>query len=177
MVRGARPEMGVYAGPLSAEFAAASRELDAKALADDPATRAAGVGGRDQGGPGVSGDGAAGGCLNVVVSGQAVLKECGEAFAQAARAGVYLGPGMDGWIRGAAELAQARGDASGEAARQLEAAPHRTVKLARATEVWKALADGEVQRLLRPAAEDDAARAGEVAAEVVRLRGGAASTG
>ncbi|NKZ06303.1 hypothetical protein [Actinomadura latina] len=169
------PEMGVYAGSLSAEFAAASRDLDAKALADDPAGGVLAWAAAIRAGLVYPETARVVECLNVVVSGQAVLKECGEAFAQAARAGVYLGPGMDGWIRGAAELAQARGDASRDAARLLEEAPHRTVKLARATEVWKALlpADGELRRLLRPAAEDDAARAAEVAAEVVRLRGGA----
>ncbi|NEA27059.1 hypothetical protein, partial [Actinomadura bangladeshensis] len=169
------PEMGVFAGPLSAEFAAAARDLDAKALADDPAGAVLAWAAAIRAGLVYPETARLTESLNVVVSGQAVLRECGEAFARAARAGVYLGPGMDGWIRGAARLAQARDDASKEAARLLEEAPRRTIKLARATEVWKALlvADGEIRRLLRPAAQDDAARAGEVAAEVVRLRGGA----
>ncbi|MFG1852470.1 hypothetical protein ACGFJT_11575 [Actinomadura geliboluensis] len=170
------PELGVFAGPLSAEFAAAARALDAKALADDPAGAVLAWAAAIRAGLVYPETARLTESLNVVVSGQAVLRECGEAFAQAARAGVYLSPGMDGWIRGAARLAQARDDASKEAARLLEEAPRRTIKLARATEVWKALllADGEIRRLLRLAAEDDAARADEVAAEVVRLRGGAA---
>lgn len=169
------PETAEFAGPLSAGFAAAARELDAKALADDPA-----------GGLLAWAAGIRAGLvqpeatrlvenLNVVVSRHTVLRECGEAFTQAARAGLYLSPGMDGWIRGAAELAQARDAAAREAARLLEEAPHRTIKLARATEVWKSLLlpDGVLRELLKPAAEDDPARAAEVAAEVVRLRGGA----
>jgi hypothetical protein len=169
------PEMAVFAGPLSAEFAAAAAELDAKALADDPAGGVLAWAAAIRAGLVYPEATRLVESLNVIVSQHAVLKECGEAFAQAARAGLYLSPGMDGWIRGDADLAKARVAASREATRLLDDAPHRTIKLARATEVWKALllGDGEVRRLLRPAAEDDPARADEVAAGVVRLRGGA----
>ncbi|TYK45783.1 hypothetical protein [Actinomadura decatromicini] len=166
--------MAVFAGPLTAEFAALAAGLDAKALAEDPAGGVLAWAAAIRAGlvyPDatrlVEG-------LNVVVSAHPVLKECGEAFALAARAGVYLSPGMDGWIRGAAGLAEARRTASQDAARLLEEAPHRTVKLARATEVWKALVlkDGEIGRLLTLAAGDDPAGADAAAAEVVRLRAG-----
>ncbi|MFC4051721.1 hypothetical protein ACFOY4_18700 [Actinomadura syzygii] len=167
--------MAVFAGPLTAEFSALAAGLDAKALADDPAGGVLAWAAAIRAGlvyPDatrlVEG-------LNVVVSAHPVLKECGEAFALAARAGVYLSPGMDGWIRGAVGLAEARRTASQDAARLLEEAPHRTVKLARATEVWKALVlkDGEIGRLLTLAAGDDPAGADAAAAEVVRLRAGA----
>ncbi|MFI0372357.1 hypothetical protein ACH35V_31215 [Actinomadura sp. 1N219] len=167
-------EMAVFAGPLSAEFAAASRDLDAKALADDPAGGVLAWAAAIRAGLVYPEATRLVDALNVVVSGHPVLKECGEAFAQAARAGVYLSPGMDGWIRGAAGLAEARRAASGEAARLLDEAPHRTIKLARATEVWKALLlnDGVVRRLLEPAADDDPARVDEAVARIVRLRAG-----
>ncbi|MFI0407388.1 hypothetical protein [Actinomadura sp. 3N508] len=167
-------EMAVFAGPLSAEFAAASRDLDAKALADDPAGGVLAWAAAIRAGLVFPEATRLVDALNVVVSGHPVLKECGEAFAQAARAGVYLSPGMDGWIRGAAGLAEARREASGEAARLLAEAPHRTIKLARATEVWKALLlnDGAVRRLLEPAAGDDPARVDAAVARIVRLRAG-----
>ncbi|TDB84923.1 hypothetical protein E1264_22915 [Actinomadura sp. KC216] len=167
-------EMAVFAGPLSAEFAAASRDLDAKALADDPAGGVLAWAAAIRAGLVFPEATRLVDALNVVVSGHPVLKECGEAFAQAARAGVYLSPGMDGWIRGAAGLAEARREASREAARLLEEAPHRTIKLARATEVWKALLlnDGAVRRLLEPAADDDPARVDAAIARIVRLRAG-----
>ncbi|WP_171064519.1 hypothetical protein [Actinomadura soli] len=167
-------EMAVFAGPLSAEFAAASRDLDAKALADDPAGGVLAWAAAIRAGLVYPEATRLVDALNVVVSGHPVLKECGEAFAQAARAGVYLSPGMDGWIRGAAGLAEARRAASREAARLLEEAPHRTIKLARATEVWKALLlhDGVVRRLLEPAADDDPARVDAAVARIVRLRAG-----
>ncbi|MEU8802272.1 hypothetical protein [Spirillospora sp. NPDC048819] len=167
-------EMAVFAGPLSAEFAAMSGELDAKALADDPAGGVLAWASAIRAGLVHPEAARLTESLNVVVSRHDVLKDCGEAFARAARAGLYLSPGIDGWIRGAARLAESRRAASREAARLLDQAPHRTNKLARATEVWKALLqDGrEIHELLKPAAQDDPARAGEVAAEVVRLRGG-----
>ncbi|WP_157406284.1 hypothetical protein [Actinomadura chibensis] len=167
--------MAVFAGPLSAEFAALAAGLDAKALADDPAGGVLAWAAAIRAGLVFPDATRLAEGLNVLVSGHPVLRECGEAFALAARAGAYLSPGMDGWIRGAAGLAEARRTASQEAARLLEEAPHRTVKLARATEVWKALVlkDGEIGRLLTLAAEDDPAGADAAAAEVVRLRAGA----
>ncbi|MEV5828492.1 hypothetical protein AB0L25_23320 [Spirillospora sp. NPDC052242] len=161
-------------GLLSSEFVARARHLDARALADDPAGGVlawaaairAGLVYPEATRPLES--------LNVVVSRYPVLRECGEAFMEAARSGVHLSPGTDRWVRGAAGVMDARRGLAREAGRLLEEAPHRTVKLPRATEVWKALVarDGELAHLLRVAAADDAARAAETAARVVRLRGG-----
>lgn len=171
---GLAAETAHLTGTLSAEFVARARNLDAKTLAADPAGAVlawaaairAGLVYPEAARPVEN--------LNVVVSQYPILRECGEAFAQAARDGVYLTPGTDGWIRGAAGLMDARRNLARDARRLLEDAPRRTVKLARATEVWKTLAarDGELEKLLRVVAADDPASAAETAERVVRLRGG-----
>ncbi|MFC0040277.1 hypothetical protein [Actinomadura rayongensis] len=163
-----------FAGPLSGEFTAAARSLDAKKLADDPAggllAWAAGI--RVNLVNPTPDSTRLVETLNVLVSDHPELRACGEAFLQAARDGVYLGPGLDGWIRGVAGSAEARREAAADAARMLEVEPLRKIKYQRATEVWKALLqkDGPIGSLLAVAAEDDAARAEEAAAEVARLR-------
>ncbi|QXJ20398.1 hypothetical protein AGRA3207_001103 [Actinomadura graeca] len=169
-------EMSVFAGPLSAEFAEAAGGLDAKSLAGDPAggvlawaaaIRAGLIHPTPESTRLVEG-------LDVVVSGHRVLQECGEAFTQAARGGVYLSPGMGSWIRGAAGSDEARRAVVREAARLIEEEPFRKIKYQRATEVWKTLVEkgGRIRVLLELAACDDPAGADEAAAEAVRLRSG-----
>ncbi|MFI0355312.1 hypothetical protein [Actinomadura sp. 9N407] len=167
-------EMAIFAGPLSAEFTAAAREVSCSALADDPAG-------------GVLAWGAAirAGLvhptpestrlleeLTVLVSAFPPLFDCGEAFARAARSGAYLGSGVTGRARGTAESTMVRAQAVREASRLLEEEPHRKIKYQLATEVWKAMVqpDGRVGRLLVIAAQDDPALADRAAAEISRLR-------
>lgn len=167
-------EMAVFAGPLSAEFTAVARNLSAKALAEDPAggiltwaaTIRAGLVHPTPESTRLLEE------LKIVVSGFPDLVECGEAFTRAARSGAYLGSGVIGRARGTAEAAMVRAQSAREAARLLEEEPHRKIKYQLATEVWKALLqrDDPVGGLLALAAQDDPARADEVAAQVTRLR-------
>ncbi len=166
-------EMAIFAGPLSAEFVAAARDVSSKALVDDPAGRVLAWGAAIRAGlvyptpesTRLLED------LTVVVSGFPDLVECGEAFTRAARSGAYLGSGVAGRGRGTVESTMIRRQSAREASRQLEEEPHRTIKYQLATEVWKALLqqDGPVVCLLKIAAQDDPAFADKAAAEVNRL--------
>lgn len=172
-------EMTVFAGPLSAEFAVASSEVSAEALTDDPAGRLLAWGAAIKAGlvhPTPESTRLLEE-LTAVVPGFPGLVECGEAFIRAARSGVYLGSGVPGRARGAAESTMIRRQAVREAARQLEEEPHRKIKKIKyqlGTEVWKALLqqDGPIGRLLAIAAQDDPALADEAATEITRLRAG-----
>ncbi|NDU74170.1 AAA family ATPase [Actinomadura sp. DSM 109109] len=167
-------EMSVFAGPLSAQFAAAAGDVSTEALSDDPAGRLLAWGAAIRAGlihptpesTRLLED------LNVFVSGHPALLHCGEAFARAARSGAYLGAGVAGRARGRAEAAMARAQAAREAARLLEEEPRRKINYQLATEVWKALvqADGRIGRLLVIAEQDDPARADEAALYVTGLR-------
>lgn len=169
-------EMARFAGPLSAEFAAAARDVNAETLADDRAGRILGWGAAIR---------ATLVCptpestrlledLMVVVSHFPVLNECGEVFARSARGGAYLGSGVAGQVRGTAESTTIRQQASREATRQLEEEPHRKIKYQLATEVWKALLqqDGPIKNLLTIASQDNSALVDQAAAEVTRLGSG-----
>ncbi|SNR36068.1 AAA domain-containing protein [Actinomadura mexicana] len=167
-------EMAVFAGPLSAEFAAAAVDVNAEALADDPAGRLL-----------MWGAAIRGGLIHptpestrlleelaVFVSGHPALVHCGDAFARAARSGAYLGSGIAGHARGRAETAMIRAQAAREAARLLEEEPRRRINYQLATEVWKALVlpQGTIGRLLAIAAQDDPAGVVEATQEITRLR-------
>ncbi|WP_131741540.1 hypothetical protein, partial [Actinomadura roseirufa] len=169
-------EMVAFAGPLSAEFVEAARDLGAKALANDPAggllawaaSIRAGLVHPTPESTRLLEE------LTVVVSQYPDLKECGEAFARAARSGAYLGPGLAGRIRGSAEAAMVRRKAVTEAGRMLLEAPHQKIRYQLATEVWKSLVqpDGPVGRLLVAAERDDAGEVDAVLAGVTVLRAG-----
>lgn len=167
-------EMATFAGPLSAEFAAASQGLSAKTLADDPAggllawaaAIRAGLVHPTPESTRLLED------LNVVVSGRPDLEACGDAFIRAARGGAYLGSGLVGRIRGSAKAANDRRAAVNEASRLLDQEPHRKIRYQFATEVWKALVqgDGTVGKLLAIASRDDAQMVDHAVKEITRLR-------
>lgn len=167
-------EMSVFAGPLSAEFAAAASEVSAEDLADDPAGRLLAWGAAVKAGlvhPTPESTRLLEE-LTGVVPGFPGLVECGEAFIGAARSGAYLGSGVPGRARGAAESTMIRRQAVREASRQLEEERHRKIKYQLGTEVWKALLkrDEPIGRLLTIAAQDDPVLADEAATEITRLR-------
>ncbi|MGI5418955.1 AAA family ATPase [Actinomadura luteofluorescens] len=167
-------EMTVFAGPLSAEFAAAAVDVNAEALADDPAGRLLAWGAAIRGGlihPTPESTRLLEE-LGVFVSGHPTLMQCGDAFARAARSGAYLGSGIAGRARGRAEAMMIRSQAAREAARLLEEEPRRKINYQLATEVWKALVlpDGTIGKLLSIAAQDDPARVVEATEEITRLR-------
>ncbi|HEX2314480.1 MAG TPA: ATP-binding protein [Thermomonospora sp.] len=169
-------EMATFAGPLSAEFAAAAREVNVRALADDPAGRLLAWAAAVRAGlvhPTPESTRLVEE-LTVVFSGLPGLVECGTAFVRAARGGAYLGGDAAGRVRGAAESGLARRQAVREASRLLVEEPHRKIKYQFATEVWKAMLqpDGPVGRLLGVAAEDDPERVDRAADDITRLRAG-----
>ncbi|MEV4251840.1 hypothetical protein AB0J52_01585, partial [Spirillospora sp. NPDC049652] len=110
--------------------------------------------------------------LSVFFTEWPLLRECGEAFVQAARSGAYLSPDMDGLIRGAAAAHEERRTAQGEAYRLLTEGPRGKIKFQFATEVFKSLLKkdgGAIGELLAVVAADDASRVAEVGAAAVRL--------
>ncbi|WP_119726724.1 hypothetical protein [Thermomonospora amylolytica] len=169
-------EMARFAGPLSAEFAAAARGVGLRSLSQDPAgallvwaaaIRAGLVHPTPESTRLLEE-------MTIVVSDHRVLVDCGDAFAHAARSGAYLGPGVAGRTRGTAEATLLRRQAALEASRLLEEEPHRKIKYQRATEVWKRLLQRQepVGALLALAAQDDPALADQAAERLTRLRSG-----
>ncbi|MBB4919155.1 hypothetical protein [Streptosporangium saharense] len=152
-------DMSAFAGRLSAAFGETAQRIVADDLADDAAGRLlawaasirAGLVHPTHASERLVED------LASTVLGYPAMTACGEAFQQALRSGVYLVPGLSGQMRDSAQAERDHERTVAACARLLEEGPHRNIKFAAATVVWKSLIqpDGAVGKLVGVAARDD----------------------
>ncbi|MDP9844327.1 ATP-binding protein [Streptosporangium lutulentum] len=100
------------------------------------------------------------------------MTACGEAFSQALRSGVYLVPGLSDQMRDSAEAERDQDRATATCLRLLEEGPHRRIKFALATGVWKSLIqpEGAVGELVGVAARNDTGLLKETVEKLDKLR-------
>ncbi|MEU1880964.1 hypothetical protein ABZ470_26960 [Streptosporangium sp. NPDC020072] len=152
-------DMSAFAGRLSAAFAETAQRIVADDLADDSAGRLLAWAASIRAGlvhPTHASERLVEELASTVL-GYPAMTACGEAFRQALRSGVYLVPGLSGQMRDSARAERDHERTVVACARLLEEGPHRNIKFAAATVVWKSLIqpDGAVGDLVGVAVRDD----------------------
>ncbi|MFJ2033748.1 hypothetical protein [Streptosporangium sp. NPDC087985] len=169
-------EMSEFAGRLSAAFTESAANVTLKALAEDTAGQLLGWAAAIRAGlihptpetARLLED------LSPVVSNFPALTAYGKAFAKVAKDGAYLVPGLSGRMQNASQAESNQENASSAALRFLEEAPSQTIKLQRATEVWKFLLqeNAPLGGLLAVAARNDVTEMRNVGTKLKDLRAG-----
>ncbi|MER5643876.1 hypothetical protein [Streptosporangium sp. NPDC002524] len=167
-------EMSTFAGRLSAAFSETAKQVVIGDLNDDPVGRLlawaasirAGLVNPHPESARLVED------LASAVMPYPAMAACGEAFSQALRSGVYLVPGLSDQMRDSAVAERDQEHAVAACVRLLEEGPHRKIKFALATDVWKSLIqpDGDVGKLVDVAARNDVALLKETVRRLDELR-------
>ncbi|MBB4942005.1 hypothetical protein FHR32_006391 [Streptosporangium album] len=152
-------DMSAFAGRLSAAFSETARQIVVDDLGDDPAGRFLAWAASIRAGlvhPTPESAHLVEELASTVL-GYPAMTACGEAFSQALRSGVYLVPGLSNQMRDSVAAERDQDRATVACVRLLEEGPHRKIKFALATEVWKSLIqpEGIVGGLVSVAARND----------------------
>ncbi|MEV6984190.1 hypothetical protein AB0M95_23450 [Sphaerisporangium sp. NPDC051017] len=167
-------DMSSFAGRLSAAFTETARQVTVPDLNEDPAGRLLAWAASIRAGlvhPTVESARLVDELASTVMRYPA-LAACGAAFSQALRSGVYLVSGLSGQMRDVAQAERDQVHAVAVCNNLLEEGPHRRIKFALATEVWKSLIqpEGSVGALVGVAARDDVGSLQETVRELDALR-------